>query len=79
MLVIHCSANASCSNTDSAFDCTCNAGYKGDGVNCSYIDECMTAADNCDNNASCTNNVGGFSCACSSGYSGDGIDCSDFD
>jgi len=29
-----CSANASCSNVQGSFSCSCNAGYDGDGVDC---------------------------------------------
>ncbi len=29
-----CSANAKCTNTPGSFTCACNAGYSGDGVNC---------------------------------------------
>ena len=30
-----CSANATCYNTDGGYNCSCNSGYEGDGVNCS--------------------------------------------
>jgi len=29
-----CSADASCSNTAGSFECSCNAGYDGDGFHC---------------------------------------------
>ena len=34
-----CSEHAACSNTMGSFECRCNDGYNGDGVNCdgSYI------------------------------------------
>ena len=30
----NCHANAACLNTKGSFDCVCNIGYKGDGVDC---------------------------------------------
>ena len=29
-----CDARATCNDTDGSFDCACNAGYYGDGFNC---------------------------------------------
>ena len=74
-----CDANASCANTPGSFDCTCNAGFAGDGVTCDDIDECTEGTDNCDAVASCTNTVGSFECACPAGYVGDGVTCDDID
>ena len=30
----NCDVNANCTDTDGSFNCTCNQGYEGDGVNC---------------------------------------------
>jgi len=30
----NCDSSASCTNTIGSFNCTCNAGYSGDGTNC---------------------------------------------
>ena len=66
----NCSSNGLCSNTFGGFECSCNAGFSGDKVECSDVDEC--SFDNCDVNANCTNLEGGFSCACKVGFRGDG-------
>ena len=42
--------------------------FKGDGTNCSDVNECDSSP--CDGNASCGNTDGGFTCSCNSGYSG---------
>ena len=31
----NCHTEASCTNNDGGFDCTCNSGYSGNGVTCS--------------------------------------------
>ena len=31
----NCSANATCTNTDGSYNCSCDEGYEGDGFNCS--------------------------------------------
>ena len=35
----NCHEDATCTNSVGSFDCTCNAGYSGDGVNCTSKDE----------------------------------------
>ncbi len=68
-----CDPNGTCSNNQ----CDCDAGWTGNGLTCTDIDECATNVDNCHPDAVCTNNDGGFSCACRAGYTGDGVvDCS---
>ncbi len=75
-----CDPNASCTDRDAGYDCTCNDGFEGDGFSCSDIDECADAELNdCGQNADCVNIDGGFECVCSEGYSGDGYECSNID
>ena len=67
-----CDANASCLNTNGSYQCQCNPGYEGNGINCSDINECVTNTHNCNSGFRCTNNIGGFSCEdineCSEGH-----------
>jgi hypothetical protein len=73
-----CDANATCTNTDGSFTCTCAAGYKGDGKTCTI----MGCADvTCSKNAKCDDGGGtkSPSCKCNPGYSGDGTTCNDID
>ena len=58
----NCDTNASCTDTLESFQCSCNAGYEGDGVICTDTDECTANTDNCTENEFCVNNQGGFSC-----------------
>ena len=74
-----CDANASCQDVAGNMECVCDAGYTGNGLSCSDIDECTDGTDDCDANATCTNNNGGFACACDAGYTGDGVSCTDVD
>lgn len=76
-----CDVNAACTNlpNGNGWDCTCNAGYTGDGRSCTDIDECALGLDDCSTFGICTNLPdGGFwSCACQAGYTGDGVNCVD--
>ncbi len=74
-----CSTHATCTNLPGTFDCTCIAGYEGDGFNCIDIDECATMTDECDPNATCANNEGSYSCTCNAYWQGPGITCTDID
>uniref|UniRef100_A0A0G4IDX0 EGF-like domain-containing protein n=1 Tax=Chromera velia CCMP2878 TaxID=1169474 RepID=A0A0G4IDX0_9ALVE len=69
----NCHANANCTNAGASFTCACNAGYSGDGVTCTKVNECATGTHNCHSSAVCTNSAGSFSCACPGGLTGDGL------
>ncbi|XP_044872455.1 nidogen-2 isoform X1 [Mauremys mutica] len=56
-----------------SFSCVCQAGYTGNGHNCSDVDEC--AEGRCHQAAACYNTPGSFSCRCQPGYQGDGFHC----
>ena len=71
----NCDVNATCSDLVDGFECTCNAGYSGDGIVCSDDDECSDGTNNCDPDAICTNTAGSFTCACGPGTVGDGLGC----
>lgn len=43
-----CSPNAQCENTDGGYNCVCNPGYYGNGINCTY--KCQN---HCQNNGVC--------------------------
>ena len=38
-----CSSNASCTDTDGSFNCTCREGYEGDGFNCTGMKQAFNA------------------------------------
>jgi len=79
----NCDVNATCTNLPIGFQCTCNAGFAGDGVTCNDVDECALGTDNCDPRVTCTNTVPGFVCgACPAGFEdvfGNGTFCRDID
>lgn len=67
----NCHKNATCKSLDSPnqFNCSCNAGYQGNGVNCAEIDEC--SSNPClGNGSTCIDKINGFLCHCGSGRSG---------
>lgn len=75
-----CSDDATCNSIeDNQFECVCNEGFEGDGLECNDIDECELELDTCDENADCTNIPGSYECDCSMGYIGDGETCMDID
>ncbi|XP_028408851.1 fibrillin-1-like isoform X4 [Dendronephthya gigantea] len=75
----NCGDNSRCVNTVGSFECICNHGYTGDGVNCEDIDECHLLVDNCHESSTCSNLKGSYVCTCNSGFTGDGTVCQDLD
>ncbi|XP_040297371.1 uromodulin-like [Bufo bufo] len=58
-----CDPYASCEELGGFHECTCSAGFQGDGLNCHDIDECGDYfLSNCD--GYCTNTIGSFNCSC---------------
>ncbi len=72
-----CSPNALCVDGSPHPDCYCNAGYTGDGLSCTDINECDNGIGNCDANATCHNLQGSHKCICNLGYEGSGASCTD--
>uniref|UniRef100_A0A671V797 EGF-like domain-containing protein n=1 Tax=Sparus aurata TaxID=8175 RepID=A0A671V797_SPAAU len=66
-----CHASALCSNIEGGRKCVCKVGYKGDGFQCTDINECANQRI-CHWNATCTNNPGSYVCTCNAGYKGNG-------
>ena len=75
-----CDPHASCTSLLDTFQCVCDQGWEGDGLDCDDMDECIDETDNCDeHHADCTNTDGSYECDCMDGYDGDGLVCDDMD
>lgn len=61
--------------------CTCLAGFTGNGLQCSDLDECASpGAHNCSANSSCVNTQGSYTCVCLDGFrETPGQGCTDID
>nr|XP_039256301.1 deleted in malignant brain tumors 1 protein-like [Styela clava] len=71
----NCDTNAICTNIPGRFVCTCKSGWRGNGISCKDVDECIEMND-CDPlNGICTNTDGGYYCSCPTGWSGSGSEC----
>jgi hypothetical protein len=66
-----CSGWAMCENTEGAYECSCWAGYEGDGWECANIDECAADPNPCGAFSTCEDNDGGYECGCMEGYEPD--------
>lgn len=55
-----------CVDTFRGFECTCPAGWAGDGFECTDIDECANGDAECDHD--CRNTLGGYTCSCEPGF-----------
>jgi len=58
----HCHVNATCVGNTA---CECNAGFEGDGRDCTDVDECKNASI-CAHD--CVNSIGSYECKCRRGY-----------
>ncbi|XP_064416930.1 adhesion G protein-coupled receptor E1 isoform X2 [Latimeria chalumnae] len=65
-----CGKNASCTNTEGSYNCTCDPGYTrfANKTQCEDIDECKEIPSLCGPNANCTNAEGSYECFCQEGY-----------
>ncbi|CAO2641625.1 Adhesion G protein-coupled receptor E1 [Lemmus lemmus] len=73
-----CPAYATCTDTVDSYYCTCKQGFqssngqtnfKGPGVECQDVDECLQSDSPCGPNSVCKNLPGRFQCSCISGFS----------
>ena len=67
----NCDKHAKCDNGFGTFNCTCNAGWEGNGTFCANIDECDTGFHQCDTDTTeCVDNTGDifdYTCPCLKG------------
>ncbi|XP_017793749.1 PREDICTED: nidogen-2 [Habropoda laboriosa] len=61
------------------YECRCNPGYEGDGMECRKTEVSCLDVDICDPNASCQQEESLAKCVCNPGYEGDGTTCSPID
>uniref|UniRef100_K1PWB0 Fibropellin-1 n=1 Tax=Magallana gigas TaxID=29159 RepID=K1PWB0_MAGGI len=64
----NCSIDAKCTDVDGGFNCSCRLGFRGDGLNCTDIDDCNPEP--CQNNGTCTDLVNDYQCSCVVGFNG---------
>ena len=59
-----------CFNTDGAFSCNCNDGFRKEGGICVDIDECASEGHSCsaDSGQKCHNTIGAYECMCKEGF-----------
>ncbi len=67
---------ATCKNLEGSYECGCNAGWEGSGIQCSDVNECDDGTAACHSRADCTNTEGSYLCSCQDGFIGDGTTCS---
>ncbi|XP_061582556.1 stabilin-1 [Cololabis saira] len=72
-----CHLNAACNQTGLTVNCTCLAGYHGDGVSCQPIDRCVEEENGgCSEFASCRfSGPNQRECQCLPGFVGNGVQC----
>ncbi|EFO87699.1 hypothetical protein CRE_05401 [Caenorhabditis remanei] len=65
-----CSDDGSCVLNSVNMQCTCNKGYRGDGYNCTDINECVETPGIC-GHGQCINTPGSYHCQCDDFWLGD--------
>lgn len=63
---------SSCTNTIGGFNCSCVAGWRGNGTACTHINECQEGTHTCASHATCTDEYFLYSCHCNVGWQGQG-------
>jgi hypothetical protein len=62
-----CNANARCSNVPGSFQCTCNNGFTGDGLDCLDLDDCGSSP--CEHGTCINSDIGeSYTCECDNGW-----------
>ena len=77
-----CSEHGEIKKVGSHLECVCKTGFKGDGINCTDINECKTpGAAHCSPHSDCVNTPGSHLCNCHKGFENkfNGIMCWDID
>jgi hypothetical protein len=72
-------SHGQCTNTPGGHDCSCEAGYHGDGRDCTVNVPCSNDPTVCDVLATCQDIQGEKVCQCKLGYEGDGGRCTNID
>jgi hypothetical protein len=68
-----------CTNTPGDHDCSCDAGYNGDGRKCTVNVQCGSDPTVCDSLATCQQIGDQRVCQCKTGFEGDGARCTNVD
>jgi EGF domain/Calcium-binding EGF domain len=68
-----------CTNSPGGYECKCEAGYHGNGRECSVNVPCAEDPSVCDTRATCAALQGKQMCTCGAGFEGDGGQCRDVD
>jgi hypothetical protein len=71
--------HGTCTNSPGGHECKCEAGYHGNGRECSVNVPCAEDPTVCDTRATCAAMNGKQMCTCSAGFEGDGGQCRDVD
>jgi hypothetical protein len=70
-----CDDHAICTNTAGGYDCTCQAGFEGDGFTCVQTDACVIDNGGCGQQCTSVNQVAQCGCFPGFGLAADGVSC----